>query len=157
MTYAEAGEAIEEIALGLIDLGIEPGDRVCVLANTRVEWTLVSYGISAAGAIMVPVYPTNAPSECKWVAGNSEARAVICEDEAQRAKFEQIRGELPELKHIIGIERGGRRDGRWTSCASAARAATAASSPSARARSPPTTPTSSSTPRARPDRPRASC
>src|SRR5437016_5649825 len=81
MTYAEAGRAIDEIALGLIDLGIEPGDRVCLLANTRVAWTLASYGIAAAGAVIVPVYPTNAPSECKWVAGNSGARAAIVEDE----------------------------------------------------------------------------
>ena len=106
LSYGDAGAAIEEIALGLIDLGIEPGDRVCLLANTRVEWTLASYGISAAGAVVVPVYPTNAPSECKWVAGNSGARAVICEDEGQRAKFDQIRDELPDLEHIVGIEAG---------------------------------------------------
>jgi long-chain acyl-CoA synthetase len=106
LSYSEVGRAIEEIALGLIDLGIEPGDRVCLLANTRLEWTLVSYAISAAGATIVPVYPTNAPNECKWVAGNSEARAVICEDAGQQAKFDQIRDELPELEHVIGIEPG---------------------------------------------------
>jgi long-chain acyl-CoA synthetase len=106
MSYTEAGRAIEEIALGLIDLGIQPGDRVCLLANTRVEWTLASYGISAAGAVIVPVYPTNAPSECQWVAGNSGARAVICEDQGQRAKFDQIRDQLPDLEHVIGIESG---------------------------------------------------
>jgi long-chain acyl-CoA synthetase len=106
MTYAEAAQAIEEIALGLIDLGIEPGDRVCLLANTRVEWTLASYGMSAAGAVIVPVYPTNAPSECEWVAGNSGAKAVICEDEGQRAKFDLIRDRLPDLEHMIGIEAG---------------------------------------------------
>jgi long-chain acyl-CoA synthetase len=104
LTYAQAGEAIEQIALGLIDLGIKPGDRVCLLANTRVEWTLCSFGISAAGAVVVPVYPTNAPSECKWVASDSGSRAVICEDEGQRQKFEQIRDDLPDLEHVIGIE-----------------------------------------------------
>jgi long-chain acyl-CoA synthetase len=107
LSYAEAGEAINEIALGLVDLGIQPGDRVCLLANTRVEWTLASFGISAAGGVVVPVYPTNAPSECKWVASNSGARAVICEDEEQRQKFDQIRDELPDLEHVIGIEPGG--------------------------------------------------
>jgi long-chain acyl-CoA synthetase len=106
LTYTEAGEAISEIARGLVELGIEPGDRVCLLANTRLEWTLASFGISAAGAVVVPVYPTNAPSECKWVASNSQARAVICEDEGQRSKFDQIRDELPDLEHVIGIEPG---------------------------------------------------
>ena len=106
LTYAQAGEAIEEIALGLVDLGIEPGDRVCVLANTRVEWTLASYAISAAGAVVVPIYPSSSPKECAWVAGNSGARTVICEDGGQRGKLEQIRSELPELEHLIGIDPG---------------------------------------------------
>ena len=107
MTYTEAGGAIEEIALGLVDLGIEPGDRVGLLANTRVEWVLASYGVSAAGAVVVPIYPTNSPKECQWVAGNSGARAVICENQDQRQKFDQIRDELLDLEHLIGIDAGG--------------------------------------------------
>ncbi len=107
ITYAETGKAIQELALGLIDLGIEAGDRVCLLADTRWEWTLSSYAISAAGGVVVPVYPTNAPSECKWVAGNSGARAVICENEGQREKIDQVRDELDALEHVIGIESGG--------------------------------------------------
>ena len=107
LTYAEAVGAIQELALGLVDLGIEVGDHVSVLAETRWEWTLASYGISAAGGVVVPIYPTNAPNECKWVLGNSETRAVICENEAQRAKIEQVRGELGTLEHVIGIDAGG--------------------------------------------------
>jgi len=104
VSYADVGKAVEEIALGLIDLGVGPGDRVCLLANTRVEWTLCSFAISAAGAIVVPVYPTNSPQECKWVAGDSGAKVVICEDEGQRQKFGLVRDELPALEHIVGIE-----------------------------------------------------
>jgi long-chain acyl-CoA synthetase len=105
-TYAEVGAAIDEIALGLADLGIEVGDRVGLLADTRLEWTLASYGISAAGGVVVPVYPTNSPAECEWVLGNSGSRAVICENAEQAAKVEQVRGGLPDLRHVIGIERG---------------------------------------------------
>jgi long-chain acyl-CoA synthetase len=105
-TYAEAFEAIEEIALGLLELGIEPGDRVALLSDTRVEWTLASYGISVAGGVVVPVYPTNSPHECKWVLGESGARAVVCENEVQVAKIDQVRGELSELASIISIEPG---------------------------------------------------
>jgi long-chain acyl-CoA synthetase len=107
LSYTEMGEAIDEIALGLADLGIEVGDRVCILAETRLEWTLASLGVSAAGAVAVPVYPTNAPSECKWVAGNSGARAIFCENEGQRTKIEEVRDELPDLEHVIGIDEGG--------------------------------------------------
>jgi long-chain acyl-CoA synthetase len=107
LSYADVGTAIQEIALGLVELGIAAGDRVCVLADTRVEWTLASYGISAAGGVVVPVYPTNSPRECEWVAGNSGARAIVCENSSQAGKIEQVRGELPELEHVIGIEEGG--------------------------------------------------
>jgi len=107
LTYGEAVEAILELALGLVDLGIDVGDRVSVLAETRWEWTLASYAISAAGGVVVPVYPTNAPNEWKWVLGNSGARAVICEDEGQRAKIDEVRGGLDGLEHVIGIEAGG--------------------------------------------------
>jgi long-chain acyl-CoA synthetase len=103
MTYAEAGEAIEELALGLITLGIEPGDRVGVLSDTRIEWTLASYAISSAGGVVVPIYPTNSPKECEWVIGNSGARAVFCDNAGQREKIEKIRDNLDALEHIIGF------------------------------------------------------
>src|ERR1700761_2773888 len=104
LTYGEAVEAIDQVALGLAALGVEVGDRVAILADTRWEWTMASYGISAAGGVVVPVYPTNSPRECAWVLGNSGARAVICENEAQVAKGEQVRDELPELATVIAIE-----------------------------------------------------
>jgi long-chain acyl-CoA synthetase len=103
LTYAEFGAAVQEVASGLVELGIEPGDRVCILSDTRLEWTLASYGISAAGGVVVPIYPTNSPRECEWVVSNSGARAVICEDETQREKIDQVRDSLPDLKHLIGI------------------------------------------------------
>ncbi len=104
LTYAQVGEAIDEVALGLIELGIEPGDRVCLLSDTRVEWTLASYGISAAAGVVVPIYPTNSPRECEWVVANSGARAVIGENDAQLQKIAQVRDALPELQHAIAIE-----------------------------------------------------
>jgi long-chain acyl-CoA synthetase len=102
-TYAEELVAIEEVALGLVALGIEPGDRVALLSDTRLDWTVSSYGISAAGGVVVPVYPTNSPRECRWVLSDSGARVVICEDAGQVTKIEQVRGELPALETVIAI------------------------------------------------------
>jgi long-chain acyl-CoA synthetase len=104
LTYAEVVEAIDEVALGLAALGIEPGDRVGILADTRLEWTLASYGISVAGGVVVPVYPTNSPRECAWVLGNSGAKAVVCEDADQVAKVSEVRDEIPELGVVVTIE-----------------------------------------------------
>src|SRR5437899_9899200 len=73
VSFRQMWAIAQEVGLGLIDLGIAPGDRVCLLANTRVEWTWVDFAISATGAVVVPIYPTNSPEECEWVIGNSDA------------------------------------------------------------------------------------
>ena len=65
----------QEIALGLIELGVEPGDRVCILANTRPEWTYADFAATSAGAVVVPIYQTNSPEECPWVIGRLRAPA----------------------------------------------------------------------------------
>jgi long-chain acyl-CoA synthetase len=104
LTFAEVSEVVEEIALGLVGLGIEPGDRVGLLANTRPEWTFSSLAVSRAGAVVVPIYPTNSPEECEWVLGNSDSRIVICEDAGQAAKVEQVRERLGDLEHVLLID-----------------------------------------------------
>jgi long-chain acyl-CoA synthetase len=104
LTYAQTCDAIDEVALGLIALGIEPGERVGVLADTRQEWTVASYGISSAGGAVVPVYPTNSARECEWVLGNSDAAAIICENAEQAAKLAEVSAQLPLLRHVIVID-----------------------------------------------------
>src|SRR5262245_25817682 len=79
VSFGELGTSVSEIGRGLIDLGVQPGDRVSILCNTRVEWSQCSFAVSAVGAVVVPIYPTNSPEECEWVAGNSESVVVICE------------------------------------------------------------------------------
>src|SRR4051812_2142298 len=104
VSYAQLGETVSEIARGLIDLGLQPGDRVALLCTTRVEWTYADFAVTSAGAVVVPVYPTNSPEECAWVAGNSEARFVVCEDASQVAKIVAVRDQLPKLEAIVAIE-----------------------------------------------------
>jgi long-chain acyl-CoA synthetase len=104
LSFDELAAITDELALGLVDLGVEPGDRVCVLANTRPEWTYASLAISRAGGVAVPIYPTNSPEECAWVAGNSGARAAFCENAGQVAKIEHVRGVLDALEHVIAFE-----------------------------------------------------
>ena len=103
VSFAEVGEIVREMALGLIDLGVEPGERVCILADTSPEWTYASLAVSAAAAVVVPIYPTNSPKECEWVAGNSGAVVAICENASQIAKLEEVRGSLPELREIVSF------------------------------------------------------
>ena len=104
-SYPAFGDAVREMARGLIALGIEPGDRVAVIGNTRPEWTLADCAILAAGATVVPIYHTNAPQECQYVLENSGARAVIVEDAAQLAKIASVRDECPKLEHLVSMEK----------------------------------------------------
>ncbi len=107
VTFAQVGEIVTEIGLGLLDLGIEPGERVCILAGTRPEWTYADFAITSAGAAVVPIYPTNAPEECEWVAANSDAVAIVAEDASQLAKIAEVRPRLPALRHLVVMDAGG--------------------------------------------------
>src|SRR3954451_21749658 len=106
VSFREVWEAAREIGLGLIDLGIQAGDRVCILANTRVEWTWADFGITSVGAVVVPIYQTNSPEECEWVIGNSDAVAIVVEDASQLAKVLEVRDRLPALEHIVTMTDG---------------------------------------------------
>ncbi len=104
VTYAQLADTVQEIGLGLIDLGIEPGERLCILANTRPEWSYVDMAATSAGAVVVPIYQTNSPEECLWVISDSGACAVVCENEQQLAKIAEIRDQLPNLRTVIVID-----------------------------------------------------
>src|SRR3954465_9812513 len=104
VSFNALGETVSEIARGFVDLGVQPGDRVALLCTTRVEWTYADLGITSAGGVVVPVYPTNSSDECAWVVGNSESRFVVCEDASQVAKIAAVRDRLPKLEAIIAIE-----------------------------------------------------
>jgi long-chain acyl-CoA synthetase len=107
VTYAEVGDIVREIGLGLIDLGIAAGERVSLLCNTRPDWTYCDFAITSTGAVVVPIYPTNSPEECEWVAGNSESVAIVCEDASQVAKIVAVRERLPALRTIVVIDPAG--------------------------------------------------
>jgi long-chain acyl-CoA synthetase len=104
VTYAELATTVQEIALGLIDLGLAPGERICILANTRPEWSYADLAATAAGAVVVPIYQTNSPEECLWVISDSDACAIVCENDEQLAKIATIREQLPNLRTIIVID-----------------------------------------------------
>jgi long-chain acyl-CoA synthetase len=107
VSYKALAADVREVALGLVDVGVQPGDRVCILAGTRADWTVADLGIAAAGAVGVPIYATNSPEECEWVAGHSAATAVFCEDAGQVAKLGKVRERLPELRTVVVLDPAG--------------------------------------------------
>ena len=104
VSYPEVGEIVKEVSLGLQALGIERGDKVGILSNTRPEWTYSDFAILGAGGTVVPIYQTNSPEECQYVLEHSESTAVIIEDQAQLDKIRKVRTDLPKLEHVISME-----------------------------------------------------
>src|SRR5437763_6872513 len=107
VSYREMAETVKRVALGLIDLGIQTGDKVSILSNTRPEWTYACFGILGAGSTCVSIYQTNSPEECYYVVHHSESRAVFVEDAEQLEKVREVEAELPKLELIVVIEPSG--------------------------------------------------
>src|SRR6201991_1242647 len=100
-SFQEVFEIVKPLALGLVALGIEKGDRVSILGNTRAEWTYFDFAALSAGATVVPIYQTNSPEECQYVLENSDAVAVVVEGDEQLEKVRRIRDRCPKLEHVI--------------------------------------------------------
>ncbi|MFF4368651.1 AMP-dependent synthetase/ligase [Streptomyces sp. NPDC001594] len=103
-TYNELAASVREVGCGLLGLGVGPGERVAVLAETRPEWTYTHFGVLAAGAVLVPVYPTAGEEELAWVLADSGAVAAVCEDAAQAARVEALRPKLPSLRAVVTMD-----------------------------------------------------
>ncbi|MER3408778.1 MAG: long-chain fatty acid--CoA ligase [Thermoleophilia bacterium] len=101
VTWREAAARVDDLAHGFLALGVRKGDRVGILARTRLEWALCDFALALVGAVSVPVYPTSSTSDCAYILGHAEAIAVVCEDEQGKAKVEQSRERLPTLRHLL--------------------------------------------------------
>jgi long-chain acyl-CoA synthetase len=100
-SFNQVLETVRSLSLGLIGLGVEKGDKVSILANTRPEWTYFDFAALSAGAIVVPIYQTNSPEECQYVLENSDAKVVVVEDDEQLEKIRAVRDQLPLLEHVV--------------------------------------------------------
>lgn len=104
ISSAEVLTQAREIAAGLIELGIERGDRLAILSESRPEWTLMDAGCLFAGAIDVPIYPTLTPPQVRYILRDSGARVLAI---SNRQKFEQVKEVLSEceaLERVIFLD-----------------------------------------------------
>jgi long-chain acyl-CoA synthetase len=100
-SFNQVVEIVRPLALGLTTLGVEKGDRVSILGNTRPEWTYYDFAALSIGATVVPIYQTNSPEECRYVLENSDAKVVVVEDAEQLQKVREVRSQLPKLEHVV--------------------------------------------------------
>jgi long-chain acyl-CoA synthetase len=96
ISWQEAAEAVDELAHGLLALGVRKGDAFAILASTRLEWALFDFALAHVGAVGAPVYMNSSAKDAAYVVRHSEAIGVLCEDETQRAKLDGL-----ELQHVL--------------------------------------------------------
>jgi long-chain acyl-CoA synthetase len=113
LSWAQAAERVYAIAAGLIELGVQPEQRVALAAATRIEWILADLGIMCAGAATTTIYPQTNADESAYILSDSESRVLIAENAAQVAKAVEKRAELPELTHVVVIDPTGVETGDW--------------------------------------------
>ncbi len=108
-SWADYADRSARIGLGLLSLGVQPGDRVAILGENRPEWLWADLGAQGIGAIVVGVYCTSPAEEVAHVLADSGCVVAVVEDEEQLDKLLQVRGRLPLLEHIVLIETRGAR------------------------------------------------
>lgn len=108
-TWAEYGEQVRACAGGLLTLGLQPGERVCILSEDRPEWLYADLGILCAGGVSVGVYPVNSSEQCGYIAGHCQARVWFVEDQEQFDKAVLVRPDLPLLAWIVVFDPRGLR------------------------------------------------
>ncbi|MFC2042262.1 AMP-binding protein [Chloroflexota bacterium] len=92
---------VKYFSLGLISLGLEPGDVVCIIGDNEPEWFWGEFAVQAAGGIATGVFVDSIPSEVKYIAEQSDTKFAIVNDQEQTDKLLEIKGELPLLKKVI--------------------------------------------------------
>ncbi len=104
LPYGDLERQVRHAALGLWELGIQPGDHVAILSQNRPEWAVADFACLTARCADVPVYPTLPTTQVKFILEDSAARAVFVENREQYEKVAAERESLPHLEHVILVE-----------------------------------------------------
>jgi long-chain acyl-CoA synthetase len=106
VTASQFSGEVVAVAKGLVAAGIEAGDRVALMSQTRYEWTLIDYAIWAAGAVTVPVYETSSAEQAEWILSDSGARACFVETAGYEKTIDSFRDRVPALEQLWRIDPG---------------------------------------------------
>ncbi|MFI5497831.1 AMP-dependent synthetase/ligase [Nocardia asteroides] len=107
ITAAEFAATVTDVAKGLIATGIQPGDRIAIMAPTRYEWVVLDHAIWAAGGCTVAIYDSSAAEQAKWILQDSATRLLVLDSDKHRRVIDEIEpAALPGLDEILQIDHG---------------------------------------------------
>jgi long-chain acyl-CoA synthetase len=105
LSYRDLADRVQDLSLGLLELGISPGERVAILSENRPEWAIADYACLSARCTDVPIYATLPAKPVEYSLADSGAAAVFVSSRQQLEKVMGIRQRLPGLRHIIAFDR----------------------------------------------------
>lgn len=101
LTYKEYQQQINQLAMGLLSLGVKPGDRVGIWSPNNIEWCLTQFATAKIGAIMVCINPAYRPSELEYALNSVECSTLITASQFKSSNYIEMLNELaPELSHL---------------------------------------------------------
>ncbi len=109
ITWRDYGQKSKFACLGLIQLGLEKGDRVAIISENNPEWLYSDMGTLCGGGVSVGIYPTDSPQQVEYVLNHCQAKFFIAEDEEQLDKVLEVRKQTPNLEKIIVMDMEGLR------------------------------------------------
>ncbi len=104
ITYAQFHELVGAFRGGLASLGVGPGHKVAIIADNRVEWAVACYATYGLGAAFVPMYQAQLAKEWHFIIEDCAATIAIGANDAITDQLRQMRGDIPSLEHVIGLE-----------------------------------------------------
>ncbi|MBL6617286.1 MAG: AMP-binding protein [Reyranella sp.] len=108
-SWGELGRRVDDLAAGLLSLGLERGDRVGIWSPNRYEWTLVQFATAKAGLVLVNVNPAYRRAELEYAMNKVECKALVLAPALKTSNYLEITadlvkaGKLPHLKHIVRL------------------------------------------------------
>ena len=111
VSTAELVDRVRRLAKALEGLGVEPGDRVALMAENGPHWPAVDFATLSIGAVLVPVYPTLLPDQAAYIVKDSGAKVVVAHTVQHLEGFLSHSDDLSQVRHYVLIQ-GESRDPR---------------------------------------------
>jgi long-chain acyl-CoA synthetase len=103
-TWRQVGEAVRELATGLLALGRKKEDAVAILSASRAEWVQADFAVFSAGCRTIPIYPTYPPDLIQYIVNDAGVKTLFVEDPAQLAKVLEVQGKMDGLEQIVVMQ-----------------------------------------------------
>ncbi len=100
VTLGEFSSGVRGVAKGLMAAGVGLGDRVGIVGDTRIEWSIMDFAIFTAGAVTVPIYPSSSSSQFDWILSDAGIRVVA----AERPENRESLAALDNAPAIFGLD-----------------------------------------------------